>query len=131
MTLGQKIQQLRKASGISQEQLAEQLHVSRQSVSKWELDDAVPELSKIILLSDLFAITIDELLRDSPRNAGPSPEPGFVMHISTSPIENIVWTCIYWSFGLFIPLVIQYCILQSSSSAKKRLAKGGKRREKN
>lgn len=75
MTLGQKIQQLRKASGISQEQLAEQLHVSRQSVSKWELDDAVPELSKIILLSDLFAITIDELLRDSPRNAGPSPEP--------------------------------------------------------
>ncbi|MCU6733087.1 acyltransferase family protein [Diplocloster agilis] len=56
---------------------------------------------------------------------------GFVMHISTSPIENIVWTCIYWSFGLFIPLVIQYCILQSSSSAKKRLAKGGKRREKN
>ena len=46
MTLGEKIQQLRKAAGISQEQLAEQLDVSRQSISKWELNDAVPEISK-------------------------------------------------------------------------------------
>lgn len=75
MTLGQKIQQLRKASGISQEQLAEQLNVSRQAVSKWELDDAVPELSKVLLLCDLFAISADELLRDTPRNTGPSLEP--------------------------------------------------------
>ena len=49
MTLGEKIQQLRKAAGISQEQLAEQLDVSRQSISKWELNDAVPEISKIIM----------------------------------------------------------------------------------
>ena len=75
MTLGQKIQQLRKAGGISQEQLAEQLNVSRQAVSKWELDDAVPELSKVIMLSDLFAISTDELLRDTPRSTGPSHEP--------------------------------------------------------
>ena len=65
MTLGEKIQQLRKAAGISQEQLAEQLDVSRQSISKWELNDAVPEISKIIILSELFSVSTDELLKDS------------------------------------------------------------------
>ena len=65
MTLGEKIQQLRKAAGISQEQLAEQLDVSRQSISKWELNDAVPEINKIVMLSELFSISTDELLKGS------------------------------------------------------------------
>ena len=65
MTLGEKIQQLRKATGISQEQLAEQLNVSRQSISKWELNNAVPEINKIIMLSDFFSISTDELLKNS------------------------------------------------------------------
>lgn len=65
MTLGEKIQQMRKAAGISQEQLAEQLDVSRQSISKWECNDAVPEINKIVLLSDLFSVSMDELLKDS------------------------------------------------------------------
>lgn len=63
MTIGERIQQLRKAAGLSQEQLAEKLDVSRQSVSKWELNDAVPELTKVIALSELFEISTDELLR--------------------------------------------------------------------
>ena len=64
MTLGEKIQQLRKASGLSQEQLAEQLDVSRQSVSKWELNDTVPDVNKLIVISNIFSISIDELLKD-------------------------------------------------------------------
>lgn len=64
MTLGEKIQELRKASGISQEQLASELKVSRQSVSKWELNNAVPEVNKIIMISELFSITTDELLKE-------------------------------------------------------------------
>ena len=63
MTVGERIQQLRKAASLSQEQLAEQLDVSRQSVSKWELNDAAPEISKIIALSELFGISTDELLK--------------------------------------------------------------------
>lgn len=63
MTIGERIQQLRKAAGLSQEQLAEKLDVSRQSVSKWELNDAVPELTKVIALSELFEISTDELLK--------------------------------------------------------------------
>lgn len=56
--------QLRKATGLSQEQLAAQLDVSRQSVSKWELNEAIPEVGKIVLLSDLFGVSTDELLKD-------------------------------------------------------------------
>ena len=62
-TMGERIQQLRKAAGLSQEQLAEKLDVSRQSVSKWELNDAVPELAKVISISELFGVSTDELLK--------------------------------------------------------------------
>lgn len=65
MTLGEKLQQLRKAAGLSQEQLAEQLDVSRQSVSKWELNDAVPDVNKLIMLSELFAVSVDELIKNN------------------------------------------------------------------
>ena len=64
MSLDEKIQQLRKASGLSQEQLADQLGVSRQAVSKWELNDSVPDIDKIVLVSNLFSISTDELLKD-------------------------------------------------------------------
>lgn len=49
---------------MSQGDLAEKLNVSRQSISKWETDASIPELDKLIMLSDLFNITIDELVRD-------------------------------------------------------------------
>ncbi|MBE6671379.1 MAG: phosphoglucosamine mutase [Ruminococcaceae bacterium] len=64
MTIGQKIAVLRTAMQISQEQLAEKLEVSRQSVSKWESDQSVPEVSKILQLSSIFNVTTDDLLRD-------------------------------------------------------------------
>ena len=64
MTIGQKIAILRTAMQISQEQLAERLEVSRQSVSKWESDQSVPEVGKILQLSALFNVTTDDLLRD-------------------------------------------------------------------
>ena len=83
MTLGEKIQQLRKAAGLSQEQLAAQLGVSRQSVSKWELNEAVPELSKIVALSELFAVSTDELLRDAPPPAPDSaPQTGVLERVT-------------------------------------------------
>ena len=64
MTIGQKISILRNSIKLSQEQLAEQLDVSRQSVSKWESDSSYPEIAKIIQLSTLFNVSIDDLLRD-------------------------------------------------------------------
>ncbi len=62
MTLGERIIQLRKATGLSQEQLAEIVGVSRQAISKWETDQSIPELEKVLLLSKTFSISTDELL---------------------------------------------------------------------
>jgi transcriptional regulator with XRE-family HTH domain len=64
MKLSEKIQYLRKEHGLTQEQLAEQCNVSRQAITKWESDIAIPETEKIIFLSKLFKVSIDELLKD-------------------------------------------------------------------
>lgn len=62
MTFGKKISELRKAAGLSQEQFGEMFGVSRQSVSKWESDQTLPELATIIKIADFFNISVDELL---------------------------------------------------------------------
>ena len=64
MTLSEKIQKLRKERGLSQDQLALELGVSRQSVSKWELGDSTPDIPKILQLADYFQVSTDYLLRD-------------------------------------------------------------------
>ena len=64
MTIGQKITKVRTALGISQEQLAEKIDVSRQSVSKWEMDQALPQIDKVLQLCELFGISTDELIND-------------------------------------------------------------------
>ncbi len=65
MSLGLKIQTLRKSKNLSQEAFADIMKVSRQSVSKWELDQTYPEINKLIEIADYFQITLDELLRDN------------------------------------------------------------------
>lgn len=64
MKFQDKLQILRKQKGMSQEKLAEEIGVSRQAVAKWELGQSVPDLDKVICLSDLFKITIDNLVKD-------------------------------------------------------------------
>ena len=64
MTIGQKIMQLRNNADISQEQLAEMLGVSRQSISKWEMDQALPQIDKVLQLAEIFRVSTDELLLD-------------------------------------------------------------------
>ena len=64
MTIGEKISQLRTAADISQEQLAEKISVSRQSISKWEMNQALPQIDKVLQICELFNISTDELLHD-------------------------------------------------------------------
>lgn len=64
MILGDKIIRLRKKNGWSQEELAEKMQVSRQAVSKWEGAQSIPDLEKILMLSELFGVTTDYLLKD-------------------------------------------------------------------
>lgn len=64
MTLGQRIQQIRLEQHLSQEEFAEKLGTTRQSVSRWELDECCPEIAKIVLISRLFSVTTDSILKD-------------------------------------------------------------------
>jgi len=64
MKFAEKIQNLRKSKNLSQEELAERLDISRQSVSKWESGLAMPEIDKLIMLSEIFGVTTDYLLKD-------------------------------------------------------------------
>ncbi len=75
MNMGEKIYQLRVKRNLSQDDFAEALGVSRQSVSKWENDLSVPELDKLVKISDFFGITLDELIRGemTPKDA-PAPD---------------------------------------------------------
>ena len=78
MTVGQKILKLRKENDLTQEQFAELLKVSRQSVSKWELDTAYPDTEKLIRISKLFRCSLDYLLKDEVEQ----------MDITTAPTEE-------------------------------------------
>lgn len=62
MTIGEQIQKLRIQKGLTQERLAEMLDVSRQSVSKWELGQAMPDVDRIIRMSELFGVSTDSIL---------------------------------------------------------------------
>lgn len=63
MNMADRIQYLRKSKGISQEELADKIGVSRQAVSKWESEQSTPDIEKVILLSDFFDVTTDYLLK--------------------------------------------------------------------
>lgn len=65
MEFAEKLITLRKSKELTQEQLAEQLHVSRQSVSKWETGQSIPEVEKMVELSRAFDVTVDYLLKPS------------------------------------------------------------------
>lgn len=63
MTIADRIQTLRKSKGMSQEELADAAGVSRQAVSKWESEQSTPDLDKVIILSEIFDVTTDYLLK--------------------------------------------------------------------
>lgn len=62
MKVGNRILELRIINGLTQEQLAEKLGVSRQSVSKWEMEQSLPEIDKVIMMSQLFSVSTDDIL---------------------------------------------------------------------
>lgn len=70
MQLNEKLQILRKEAGLSQERLAEKLGVSRQAVSKWESGQSTPDIENLSALSDLFGVTLDELIK---KESAPQP----------------------------------------------------------
>jgi transcriptional regulator with XRE-family HTH domain len=84
MQFHEKLQKLRKEKGLSQESLADMLGVSRQAVSKWEGGQAYPETDKLIILSEIFGVTLDSLLKDGE----PEPGPGHTGPASVWPVRG-------------------------------------------
>ena len=95
MKLSEKIVNLRKARNISQEELAEQLGVSRQAVSRWEVGSALPDASNILQLSKLFGVSADYLLNDDYKGEAPAP-------IKSKTVSSIA--------GTFVRKIISLCI---------------------
>lgn len=90
MTTGEKIAALRREKGLSQEGLGEQLGLSRQAVSKWEADQAVPTMDNLVELSRLFGVPVDTLLRPEEELPGRERETPEGVKISAEGPEDIL-----------------------------------------
>jgi transcriptional regulator with XRE-family HTH domain len=85
MTLGEKIYQYRTQKNLSQGDLADALNVSRQSISKWENDNSVPELDKLVKMAEIFGVTLDALV-------------GMIVSFLLGALSVVfnIWALVYW-----------------------------------
>ncbi|MDF2543726.1 MAG: transcriptional regulator, family [Herbinix sp.] len=92
-----KLIQLRREKGYSQEQLADMLNISRQSVSKWEAGQSMPELSKLLILSDVFSVSVDYLLKEDQIDHNDKSDATATSTMNDVP-SNIAPTVIYYPY---------------------------------
>ena len=122
MTIGETIQRLRTKRRLSQEQLAELVGVSRQAVSKWELNAALPDTDKLVPLARALGVSVDELLGNVSENgvsATPSPE---------RPPGRPDWLATHWYWlGLVLMAVGLYQLIQLLPGISSIAAVGGVR----
>lgn len=112
MKLSDKILHLRKQYGMSQEDLAERLNVSRQAVSRWEVGSAQPDASNVLQLSKLFGVTADYLLNDSYESDQDVPAVKNTEISANQKIKRVIAVCVS-AFGLsgnFVIYILSRCI---------------------
>ena len=119
MNIGERIYNLRTQADMSQGDLAEKLNVSRQSVSKWENNNSTPDIEKLVLLAEVFGITVDELVKDTAtentdvlsekalpfsdnREANPQPPEEIKATASAKPQKNIKAAKILLVLGILV-----------------------------
>lgn len=98
MNFSEKLIQLRKENGLSQEQLAEKLDISRQAISKWETGESQPDMSKLVILSDILKVSMDELSGKESEIIEKSPT------VRREKSFNVLWFIIVF-VGLFAGLL--------------------------
>lgn len=125
MTLGQRIVQYRKALGLSQEELADRVGVSRQAVSKWELDEAQPDADNIVRLAQSLGVSTDQLLLGAepeptvqaappaPGQSWPAALGGFVKKHG----YKAGYLLIGWGVGLLVFALVMFAVIHSFFSA--------------
>lgn len=111
MNIANKIQSLRKEHNLTQENLADQLNVSRQALSKWELGISTPEADKIVQISEYFKVSTDYLLKDTLENDHPSIKRQFssrsLIIISTAIVLiGLVFMIAVWEYA-YLGFIIQ------------------------
>lgn len=126
MTLAEKLYSLRRKNGLSQEQLAQELNVSRQAISKWEAGQSVPESEKLLMLSRYFRVSLDYLMKDEqteeengtpaggstpPQNGRKTRLPGAVISLS-----GILGLIVWGILSILLPPVTDS--LQASSTIR-------------
>jgi transcriptional regulator with XRE-family HTH domain len=89
MNFADKLQSYRKQKGMSQENLADVIGVSRQAVSKWESGQSYPEIDKMIAISELFGVSVDHLVKDVQEEAGGASQAGYVPVVSYAELRSL------------------------------------------
>lgn len=133
MIFAEKLIQLRKKSGWSQEELAEQMNVTRQSVSKWEGAQSVPDLNKMIQLSRLFDVSLDYLLKDEIEDEGTAaPQEGAAVEaVPAEPVRRVSMeeanrflkikteTAPLVALGTFLCIISPICLIMLGAASEK------------
>lgn len=126
MEIGKKLKNARMEAGLTQEKAAEEIEVSRQTISNWENEKSYPDIISVIALSDLYSVSLDELLKGDQKMAEHLEESTNVVKsnkkLTGAILLNIVLMILLIALNMLLPegtyyLVIVFCVVIMSSSA--------------
>ena len=126
MEIGKKLKNARIEAGLTQEKAAEEIDVSRQTISNWENEKSYPDIISVIALSDLYSVSLDELLKGDQKMTKHLAESTNVVKsnkkLTGAIILNIVLMILLIALNMLLPegtyyLVIVFCVVIMSSSA--------------
>ena len=126
MEIGKKLKNARIEAGLTQEKAAEKIDVSRQTISNWENEKSYPDIISVIALSDLYSVSLDELLKGDQKMAEHLEESTNVVksnkNLTGAILLNIILMILLIALNMLLPegtyyLVIVFCVVIMSSSA--------------
>lgn len=126
MEIGKKLKNARIEAGLTQEKAAEKIDVSRQTISNWENEKSYPDIISVIALSDLYSVSLDELLKGDQKMAEHLEESTNVVKsnkkLTGAILLNIILMILLIALNMLLPegtyyLVIVFCVIIMSSSA--------------
>lgn len=126
MEIGKKLKNARIEAGLTQEKAAEKIDVSRQTISNWENEKSYPDIISVIALSDLYSVSLDELLKGDQKMAEHLEESTNVVKsnkkLTGAILLNIILMILLIALNMLLPegtyyLVIVFCVVTMSSSA--------------
>ena len=126
MEIGKKLKNARIEAGLTQEKAAEKIDVSRQTISNWENEKSYPDIISVIALSDLYSVSLDELLKRDQKMAEHLEESTNVVKsnkkLTGAILLNIILMILLIALNMLLPegtyyLVIVFCVVIMSSSA--------------